>query len=186
MNGGWHFVFPNGGPRIDADTEDDLRKKVVLYAVQQKIALDDIQNKISDYICNGPSGANLCQQIATVNIQGVPHHQIFTDNFAEAVVKNANKLAEKGTVPLVDQAEAHRRAEICANCPQNASKSLCPNCMQHSRQVFTVIRKGAGTPVDDRLQFCNVFKMCTKTFPWLANPKEINPTEAVPGNCWNK
>jgi hypothetical protein len=185
MNGSWHLNAPDG-VRIEGDTEDDLRKKYVTYCLQRGHAIHDIQNHITELICNSKGAENLCQKVQGFVQAGVPHIEVFKDPFINTLIDNANKLAEKGDVPLVDPNVAEERAKVCAKCPLNQSKSLCPSCISHSKKLFTLLRKGQQTSTDEYLNFCEGFGMCSKTIPWLANAKDIPAIKGIPGNCWNQ
>lgn len=185
MNGGWHLNAPDG-VEIAADTQDNLRKKYVEYCLQRGFPLLDIQEKITNLICSAPGASNLCQEVKGVLREGVPHFEIFKDEFMNSLMANANKLAEKGEVALTDSGTANRRAEICSNCPKNQSKAICPTCLSTAVRLFAIIRKSQITSADDKLKYCECFRMDCKAFVWLADPGVVANGQQIPDNCWRK
>jgi hypothetical protein len=98
-----------------------------------------------------------------------------------------------GGFQRVDQAEADRRAEICANCPMNFQIGGCRSCY-HSGAAAALIGSLTGdkvTPSDERLHSCKICGCFNKAQIWF--PLEdlrdaIDPTlnSQLPSGCWKK
>lgn len=63
----------------------------------------------------------------------------------------------KAGSPLVDKAEADRRAAICVACKYNVDFTRpCSGLCGELRDLVTSIVGGKGTPHDDKLKSCNI------------------------------
>lgn len=94
--------------------------------------------------------------------------------------------------PLVDQAEAERRAKICSGCPVNAHIEGCLPCMKIPDVVASI--KGARTTEADQfLKNCLVCKCVNSAAVWIKEEvlaKGITPTQHQQyqafDHCWRK
>lgn len=85
---------------------------------------------------------------------------------------------------FVPQAEANRRAEICAACPRNTVIVGCSACRNLVGLVFNVIGN-RRTPLDHRLKACGVCSCELQTavhIPLEAFPAK--PEYQYPDWCW--
>lgn len=93
--------------------------------------------------------------------------------------------------PLVEQAEAERRARICSTCYLNSRATGCgASCRALLRTLFGLLTN-RKTSVDDRLQNCSVCRCMTKLkvhFPLdlieANDQRDLQPM--FPSFCWLK
>ena len=87
---------------------------------------------------------------------------------------------------FVEQAEAERRAKICANCNQNLH-GICTSCA--GSEFFDIfgwfIRAGKKTPYDSALDTCAICKCLLRVKPWISMStlSELSRHE-YPEHCW--
>lgn len=90
---------------------------------------------------------------------------------------------------LVDQAEANRRAEICASCPMNTDKvtEFCVSCA--TRSLISDVNQfltSRHTPSDAALNHCGVCQCDLKMKVWCPKePMDVQEyKEKWVSNCW--
>ena len=87
---------------------------------------------------------------------------------------------------FVEQAEAERRAAICANCPSNLH-GICTSCP--GNEFFDLfgwfVRAGKKTSVDAALDTCRVCKCLLRAKVWVQQStlNELSQ-HTYPENCW--
>lgn len=93
--------------------------------------------------------------------------------------------------PLVDQAEAERRAAICARCPMNVSIRLCLTCrgMEGIKELVHRVVGSNTTSSDADLQGCRICSCQTRTIVWIKPDilaKGFTETQRArtPSHCW--
>ncbi len=92
----------------------------------------------------------------------------------------------------VDQAEADRRAEICAACDDNLEPSGCTGCSRGlMKKAIEFIAKGNKTAYDSSLKsckHCGCFNAAQIWIPLDALQSTIkdNENEALPSHGWKK
>lgn len=94
--------------------------------------------------------------------------------------------------PLVEQAEAERRASICAKCPRNVTFSKpCGGLCEELQSVVKTIVGGNGTTLDAKLESCSVCKCHLKSKVWvpldiLKKHDAAEHQSEYPDACWLK
>ena len=86
---------------------------------------------------------------------------------------------------FVDQAEATRRASICATCPMNVRIAGCLGCAGVEALV-TSMKGDRKTPDDIRLETCDVCGCYLKAKVWLPDDALDNSGLTYPSHCWQK
>jgi hypothetical protein len=86
---------------------------------------------------------------------------------------------------FVDQAEAERRAQICAGCPMNVVVSGCKGCggiLKWAKEKLG----GKSTSKDGALESCRVCGCFNSVSVWI--PLEAQNVEGLefPDHCWKK
>ena len=97
--------------------------------------------------------------------------------------------------PIVDQQEADRRSEICANCTKNTTIKGCWGCGRLLSFVVSVIGQRKSR-FHERLKGCGVCGCENSTSVWvhidihnqcsgeLEYPKQVNPSDPQSPPCW--
>lgn len=97
-------------------------------------------------------------------------------------IKSMAKLLAGG-MRLVDQAEADRRAAICAECPMNQRVSACHGCSGVATLINS-IRGSRTTALDDKLEACTLCKCSNKVKVWVPLEAISNDGLTFPEICW--
>ena len=161
--GGWKWTDPETGTKVETIAYVDLVRRVNSYMEANNIPqpdnwaliLDDEicrQNGIEDTHCGQPDKP----KEIPVDRKLQPHDLL---NF----LKTVRQWAAKG-FKFVDQAEAERRAAICATCPMNVEVPGCSGCQGILAYVRDALNRRANhrglepriTSEDKRLQNCEV------------------------------
>jgi len=102
--------------------------------------------------------------------------------------------AAMGQDVYVDQAEAERRAAICAACPKNVAATGCATCgaMSTARALISKLTGPRVTSRDSALENCCVCLCSCKTIVWVKGQYLLRgftgaqrlATEQTAPNCW--
>lgn len=88
----------------------------------------------------------------------------------------------------VDQAEANRRANICARCPRNVSVGSCPTChvVSTAKDILNGIKGEKTTDVDNFCDQCCGCGCDIKTIVWIRKDILTPHMDASRHheNCW--
>jgi hypothetical protein len=109
-----------------------------------------LADEVEDFICNAMSPQDQIGNCQTTIRPMTSIHWRMAWNF----LKTMGSWLITGFT-IVPQAEAERRATICANCPYNVGLSGCGAC----RNTLSILRKEliqASTSQDDKLLACGV------------------------------
>jgi hypothetical protein len=186
MPTGWHYMQPVSynarGQRIEASSYKELYKLVENWRVQNGIEVGDVKRDIDDYICNTyPHQCGKTYGVAQHKQQGRPG-QKFVD-------KISNWLLEmtKRNPSVLLQAEAQKRADICAQCPLNQHyENKCGACMSNITRLGTILRKNNNLSIAPSLHGCNVLNQDNKTAVWLDIYGDGIANTQLPEHCWAK
>lgn len=85
----------------------------------------------------------------------------------------------------VDQAEADRRAAICARCPSNKRVAGCLSC-GGIRKMVDRLKGDRSTPFDNDLHACEECGCELKVKVWLPLDAVDNTGVTFPDHCWNE
>lgn len=92
--------------------------------------------------------------------------------------------------PLVEQAEANKRAETCAGCLENVTfTSPCSGVCPELESLVSSVVGGAGTPHDHRLMACHVCGCSNRAqihLPLEILAKGVTKDMDFPPHCWKK
>jgi hypothetical protein len=92
----------------------------------------------------------------------------------------------------VDQAEAERRAAICAGCPHNVPTSGCLGCNSAAlKRTVQALAQHGQTSVDSQLQSCEFCGCLTRSLVWfpietLSRFTNAAENNELPAHCWKK
>lgn len=183
----YRFTFP-GGHVEKADDRNEWFRAIARFAKDNDITLpEDWQEQAEDQLCRVLPPGWCRYEDGTV-----PGTFIDVRMTVDDLERGTGILVELATHPdpLVDQAEAERRARICAACVANVEVSGCFSCKQIVDFIFRV--KGARkTEADSALRSCGVCKCSNRAQVWVKPElleKRITPEHreqyALLSHCW--
>lgn len=186
--GMWNFPDPRDGQLVQANRYDlldqKLRKKSVSNGWPIGLGWDEW---IEDILCKqhpsecAPEGQKLHKR----------RRMDLGDVLRGTTVMIAHKLAGS---PLVEQAEADRRANICAQCPRNVIFAKpCSGICQELKDLASSTIGGRHVSAENKLEQCDICGCWLRVAVWF--PLEIQckgTTEtqredfAATQNCWKQ
>lgn len=166
----------------------DLVHKVTEFRIINQRPLGKPEEEIPDWICRNTEAA--CKPAAPAKLMpGVKASGWMVARFLKAM---ASWMINGGHV---DDAEANRRAEICANCQWNTEigDGACSGCFGLTARVMQVIG-GRKTRFDDSLRFCGICGCSNAVSAYvpidiLSRAHNLNDFPVDCGNgikCWKK
>jgi hypothetical protein len=93
-------------------------------------------------------------------------------------------LGRQEELRWVDQARAHQRAQICAECPVNRNwRTGCGACNDNAIRRATLIRGAHSTALDKKLRYCVSYGTLLELSVWLESDYS-KPRGTPPPECW--
>lgn len=181
--GGWKYRQEESGLEIYGGDYYDLKEKVRKHRQINQFTGGNLDDEIQTQICTrmGPGTRAFfcrpCQPYAfgSIDLEDVAHF-----------LKTTASWVKKPT--FVSQAEADRRAEICASCPQNIGITGCTGCRNLVKWTFQLIGH-RSTPFDTKLGACAVCHCSNQAqihLPLEVLKKGITKRMVFPDHCWKK
>lgn len=148
--GGWFFQEPATGMTFKDIAFSMLVQRVAVHRRNNNIETKgDLASEIETAICARLSPENQVAHCEMGTAYPKSVHWSMIDRFLKSAVAFVT-----GDENLVSQAEAERRANICAACPLNTGLHGCAMC----RQTLNALREKLTTrrtTQDDKLQACS-------------------------------
>jgi hypothetical protein len=156
--GGWRYVCPTCNVPSKGITFGQLLSNVRQHYENMQHPNANLAAEVENWICQSLSPADQVEYCQT----GVRKRDAV--NWGE-IVSFFTWLTGWLTSgrPLVPQAEAERRAAICAECPYNIGLSGCSTCRQSIGVLRNKLMKVQPTAVNDKLRACDVCGCDLKT-----------------------
>jgi hypothetical protein len=174
--GGWRYVCVETGFPFYADNLQQLVDKVTahLKANKREVA-PNLSDIIENAVCHMmPEG--ICSE------EGKPRRFVGASRRSTPNIINATIRLKTGNV--VNQSVASSRAAICAECSHNARTRGCPTCNGTNRNLRDMIG-GRSTPVDYKLQVCDILGVFVNVLVWLKEPGVSTKGKVDAGSkCW--
>lgn len=134
--------------------------------------------------------SDFCEDTEHAFLPISPKHKLRLSDYIRGSLTIGENLLRGN--PKVEQAEANRRAFLCAGCPHNVTPVDCTACnMNIVRSTVERIVGKSKTPSDDKLKSCFWCGCFNRVQVWFELPilhrymrKEIN--EYLPAFCWKK
>ena len=180
---GFRWTCPDCGWMIQ-----NIDKAEWLYRAQQHVSSNhgevpfDLLSKMEDQLCQTlPPGWCLYDDEKRPR----PSFALSWDDLKSGLTTFA-RWATAG-FPVVDQAEAERRARICVNCYLNTHVQGCANCHRMVEEILPTHH----TPLDPSLRACSVCKCMLKKKIWfdlgvLKDSSSEDHRKMYPSFCWMK
>jgi hypothetical protein len=150
--GGWHDECPHCGNHSVGITFGQLIGKVTTHYQNMKHPVaGSIYDEVETRLC-----AKLCPQDQAAYCQtGVRQRKSVRWGEVAAFLAWITGWFGSGK-PLVQQAEAERRAQICAQCPYNLAVTGCATCRRAMLVFREHVMKAEPTSVQNKLSACGV------------------------------
>ena len=187
--GGFHYTETHDGIsiKIESDSVEATAEALLRYRVNNGIPPGDPQKDVFDYICkNWP---HFCHNTDPYN-KTVGREQSPDENLSRRMTVWMTKLWNSGPDNSVTQAEAERRAAICAVCPQNQDyrPGGCGGCIDGIERLGFTWRRNRTTTLDAKLSGC---KATGAHLPSLVQAEKIPAMSDEEKNrldttCWRK
>lgn len=189
--GGWWYIQPETQFRVVGNTFVELLNKIKEHRVGNELPIGTNFNaEIQAAICErlGDDTKEWCTPYDPEDQRLAPPRRMSWQD-AMRFLATVKAIVMTGNA-FTDQAEAERRAAICANCPKNVAIDTCPVCRGLKAMVTGVIGQ-RRTAVDNRLRGCEVCGCELKAAVHVdlaaqqaAMSDELN--EQFPAHCWKK
>lgn len=187
--GGWHYYTDpkTQTGRIKKASPREVFEQIKRYRVNNSTFTSDekLWEELWNYWCGRePERCGL----NTPPVPDFEPHQITWQDVA--LFAGMAALAISSGQPLVDQAEAERRAAICAGCPMNQPLNDCPHC----REAINALAQkmgGLSTSRDGELKACSVCGCELKASVHVnleAQQRVLKPemSARLPEWCWKR
>jgi hypothetical protein len=167
-NDGWDFY--QGETWFSGPTLDIVIQKVTDYRVANSLPIGDPSREIQDF------NAAKTRKIVPTKISVTLRERVV--KWIESQLRIKPKY--------VDEAEADRRAAICAQCPHNLAKwtegEKCKRCVENANRGTAIILMGRKQ--HPPIGACDILEQHNRAAVWLDQPKADNPD--LPDFCWKK
>jgi hypothetical protein len=166
--GGWTYTQENSGLKVTGGNYAELRERVRVHRDNNRYANGpQLDEEIQTQICEKmreEDRPRWCVDPAALPKPSVPFRSVSVHD-----VRNFLRVLGgwvKGGFQFVDQGEANRRAELCANCPKNVPITGCAGC-SHIAPLLTQTIGQRRTPFDDRLEGCEACGCSNRAQCWI-------------------
>ena len=183
--GGYHFPDRSGGSevRIDGYSIEDVAGNVLKFRLQNNRDPGNPMQEVQEYICS--SWPHFCRDIAPAKVAHARLPEPLSRRCASMIGAWFASVADD---PGVTQAEANRRAAICALCPTNKNHENggCGACTSQVQRLSFIYRHNRSTAQDSALKCCDILSTPLQAAVWSAKlpPFTEEQRGALPNNCW--
>lgn len=182
-SGGWHYI--EDGMRTDGTSYSDLIQKVLIWKLQARKSVHNVQNEVNAFI------GLISPSSVLIRTPSQPHKQRREKTLADKVYNFACRVydAFRPDKMSATPVEAERRAQICANCPYNLKYAFnCAACESETTRLLQAVRANRKTTRECSLNACERLGYDLNTAVWLENDQlgELSEDPHLPRNCWRK
>jgi hypothetical protein len=146
---GYVFTEPDGTTHR-GDSWKTLKEKIVRYRAANKFPPGDPEEEIT---------TQLCSRVPSFCRQNNPQPVRIGPTFNHLVIGWLTRILgskQRSPLPRVEDAEAARRAAICARCPAQRSLNMtCGSCMNDVNRLRRAVLDGAES-LHKNLQPCSI------------------------------
>jgi hypothetical protein len=174
---------------LRASGREELTEIIHSYRMRNGIPIGNVSRDIDDFYC--AKYPTFCEKELNDTDPKAPRR---TDEpMLNRVSRWASMTAQtmpRGGYEMAAPAEAQRRADICAGCPQNKPwRGSCGGCSSITLQLLTAIKKMQKTARDGNLSACAIGGWDNNAGVWLSHGV-LSITDAdkqtLPEACWRK
>ena len=185
--GGWTYTVEETGVTINASTITRLKYLVHAHMSVNELRIPpDLGEIVEDCACRAmASPEKWCAERRDPVEYGDLKRSGWSASDVRRFVKSIYQWGTKSGFSFVEQAEAERRASICATCPLNKHVSGCLGCAGVLGLVRSV-RGSRSTSLDDKLEVCEVCGCELKVKVLLPGDAIDNTGLEYPEHCWQR
>jgi hypothetical protein len=180
---GWAYM--EDGIETKAPSYGELIQKVLIWKLQNRKNVHNVQNEVNDYI------SRISPQSVLVRKPTQAHMQRREVTLADKVYNFACRVYDQFSPDKVSStpAEAERRARVCAECPYNQKYNFsCGACEAETERLLKAVRAGRVNSSERRINACERLGYHLSTAVWLENDQlgELSDDPHLPRTCWRK
>lgn len=183
----YRYTDPISGHQTESSTYGDWIEAARQHRIANGFDVPlDFTGQMEDQLC-GSIPPEWCEREAGDVASWVNTRFSWTD--VQAGMVAFSEWGRQG-LPLVDEAEANRRARICVTCPLNVHVSGCAACHKIASILTGLVAKKVSQH-DDQLKACAVCHCANRAQIWfpldvLDSKNTPEKQAALPSFCWQK
>jgi hypothetical protein len=183
---GWHYISQSPPYRVDEYSYTGLQTAVLNYRIENHLPVGDVKADVDNYICS--NWPRQCQDNSNYYTpQQTSPHPNSQLRLVDRITEHLNRVYQHGQgTELVLQAEAERRASICAGCPYNVQWEVgCAACVGNVTRLGILVRRARETSQSEGMHGCQILGHWNRTAVFL-DMQQIGNTAELPDFCWAK
>ena len=178
--GGWHYY--QSDTKITGYSYADLLKSVESYRSENHLTSGDITGDVNGYICS--NWPQFCHGVDMVAITSIDAQTATGDLMNDIQTWAKNILQSQEPHPLVLDALAEQRAQICRRCPSNVNwRGGCGACVASTERVCVSVRQARDTASTPVLGGCALMRHDNRTAVFM-DRNQIQRSTNIPAECW--
>ena len=178
--GGWHYY--QSDTKITGYSYADLLKSVESYRAENHLTSGDITGDVNGYICS--NWPQFCHGVDMVAITSIDAQTATGDLMNDIQTWAKNILQSQEPHPLVLDALAEQRAQICRRCPSNVNwRGGCGACVASTERVCASVRQARDTASTPVLGGCALMRHDNRTAVFM-DRNQIQRSTNIPAECW--
>ena len=176
------FHYYQGDVRINADTIDDLNKKVESFRAENAIPSNTTKEDVADYICG--QWPDFCHHVEDVVVTRMPANWNIKELLSDIQTWAKNLLSAQREHPLVGDELAEARSKICGGCVYNVNwRGGCGSCITATDRLSASVRQARETDSTKVLGGCSILRHDNRSAVFL-NVEDLAQSSDTPKHCW--
>jgi len=178
--GGFHYF--QGDVRLNADTMNDLYKKVTDYRAENALPNNTTKEDVDNYVCG--HFPDYCHTVDSVTVRQVVTGTKMGELMGDIQVWAKNILSSTSEHPLVGDELAEARAQICGKCPYNVNwRGGCNSCIAATDRLSASVRQARETTSTPVLGGCSILRHDNRAAVFM-QPEDLAISSDTPDFCW--
>jgi len=178
--GGYHYF--QGDVRLNADTLEDLYKKVSNYRAENSLPENSTKQDVDNYVCG--QFPDYCHNVDSVTVRQVVTGTKMGELMGDIQVWAKNILSSTSEHPLVGDELAEARAKVCSKCPYNVNwRGGCGSCVNATDRLSASVRQARETSSTPVLGGCSILRHDNRAAVFM-QPEDLSISSDIPDFCW--